>query len=579
MPRPRRAPRAPAAPAPEATESPVEHTHDDEMENRGRTRSTRNSARVSDINEAALRIANKSRDAALERLANEDPTTEDNTISSVEVGRRGLGTPLRAADTTGLDLGDDMFGDLDESFDLGGDSLLKAPQSADSSTLSLRNLGRRRSRSRQSSFIGRNDAPIRPSSRNGATPLMSSSFNIGVFRRRAREPSILGTNRKSRYDTTGSVTGSVAGSVTGSVAGSVQGSDVGSDRELSPEAESTPLNERRRSTRSQAQATGGREVPIDSSVVPYARKRKSGEDLETSERPEKTSRVGSHGPESDGSESESELSSLGSPVLLPTLRQERPVTPTRDEDVAPPASSDSETEEIWPDIHALAKRRRRPSITTPGQLDRLSDVSSPPSLTHSPNFKAVKRGKAASRRARANSPELTTAHLANLLPKRRVKKTQASRARHAEEEVDTSGLAQDDDELAHLDAQTSRRTRSTRAAARNDKADNALQPRQTPAGARPVTRSSSRAGKTYSRRSSDKENQQEEEEEEGDEEEPSAFVALPDDTFGEAEDEGYQFTETEALKAQAKKFKEVDSWELSFEEVVEAEEVAPQDAR
>lgn len=522
------------------------------------------------VDEAAIRIANKSRDAALERLANEDTTTtsgEDNTVNSVEVGRRGLGTPLRAADLTGLDLGDDMFGDLEESFDLGGDSLLQAPQSADSSTLSLRNLGRKRSRSRQSSFIGRNDAPIRPSSRNGATPLMSSSFNIGVFRRRAREPSILGTNRKSRYDTTGSVTGSVTGSI--------QGSDVGSDRELSPEAESTPLNDRRRSTRSQAVAE--RDVPVDSSVVPYARKRKSGEDLETSERPEKTSRVNSPGPETDGSESESELSSLGSPVLLPTLRQERPVTPMRDEDIAPPASSDSENDEVWPDIQALAKRRRRPSITTPGQLDRLSDVSSPPSLTHSPNFKPTKRGKAASRRARANSPELTTAHLANLLPKRRVKKTQPAPIRDTEE-VDTSGLAQDDDELTHLDANSSRRTKNTRAAARSDEVDNALQPRQTPAGARPVTRSSSRANKTYSRRASNKENEDDDGEEE-DEAEPSAFVALPDDTFGEGEDERHQFTETEALKAQAKKFKEVDSWELSFEEVVEAEEVAPQDAR
>lgn len=575
MPRPRRAPRAANTEAAKVTESKAAAVHAEEMETRGRARSTRTSAaNMSASDETAIRNANKSRDAALERLATEDLTTtssEDNTLSSVEVGRRGLGTPLRAADTTGLDLADDMFGDLDESFDIGGDSLLKAPHSAESSTMSLRNLGRQRSRSRQSSFIGRNDVPIRPSSRNGATPLMSSSFNIGVFRRRAREPSILGTHRKSRYDTTGSVTGSingsVAGSAAGSVAGSVQGSDAGTDRELTPEAESTPLDARRRSARSKAMA--GEKAQADISAVSQARKRKSGDDMETGERPEKISRVTPHGDGIDVSDSESELSSLGSPVILPSL--ERPVTPMRDENVAPPASSDSEDDgAIWPDIQALGRRRRRPSVTH----DHLSDVSSPPSLTHSPNYQATKRGRAV-RRQRAQSPEITTAHLANLLPKRRVKKTQT----HVhEEEVDTSGLAHGDDEL-QLDARASRQNAGTRASSRNAQTDKALQPRQTPAATtRAVTRSSSRAGKTYSRRASDKENEdQSDEDDDGDE--TSAFVALPDDTFGEESEERQQFVETQELKAASEKFKEVDMWELSFEEVVEAEEVAPVDAR
>src|SRR5687767_6764646 len=113
MPRPKRAPRVPPAQASKAIEKPATDTDTDEMETRGRTRSTRSSgAALSAKDEAVLRIANKSRDAALERLANEDPTTtsgEENTMSSVEVGRRGLGTPLRAVDTTGLDLADDMF--------------------------------------------------------------------------------------------------------------------------------------------------------------------------------------------------------------------------------------------------------------------------------------------------------------------------------------------------------------------------------------------------------------------------------------------------------------------------------------
>lgn len=553
------------------------------MESRGRTRTSR--SRVSDMSiaeKSALRNAQKSRDAALERLANEDPTTtsgDDNTVDSLEVGRRALtmDTPLRAVDASGLDLADDVFGDLDESFDL-GDDLLKGQRSVDSSTLSLRNLGRQRSRSRQSSVIGRNDPPIRPSSRSGATPLMSSSFNIGAFRRRKREPSILGTNRKPRYDTTGSVAGSVTGSVAGSVAssaagsvaGSVAGSDVGSDREISPEAESTPLNERRRSTRSRNISLRDNSIPRSSRSI--TRKRKSGQDMDTSDRPDKASRT--EQAQDEAEDSDSSISSLGSPMALPPLLHSRPVTPTNEEDNAPPASSDSEEETAWPDIHALAKRRRRPSITTPAQLDQASDISSPPSLTHSPNIHATKRGQG--RKKQPRSPIFTTADLASLLPKRRQRREDDhARAAERSDAVDTSGLAQDDDEL-QLDGRSSRRKR----AARSKAGDKALQPRQTPAETGSATRRSARIGKTYSRRLSDKENENGDTDDDGDdaaETEHSAFVALPDDTFGEGAEERQRILETEELKAAAIKFKEVDRWELEYEEV--AEPSSPQDAR
>lgn len=66
--------------------------------------------------------------------------------------------------------------------------------------------------------------------------------------------------------------------------------------------------------------------------------------------------------------------------------------------------------------------------------------------------------------------------------------------------------------------------------------------------------------------------EREEEEEEGEEEE-SAFQALPDDTF----DAGTENMSADELKQAARKFKEVDRWELEFEEV--AEPSSPQDAR
>ena len=147
-----------------------------------------------------------------------------------------MATPAMRRDTTGLDLADDdVFGDLDESFADG--EIPRGGRSADSTSLSFSSF---KPRARQSSSIGRNDPPIRPSSRGPNTPGVGSSFNIGVFRRRAREPSILGTSRRPRSET----------------GGTTNNSEVESEGEFEPpEAESTPLNLRRRTRNS---SRGGR---------------------------------------------------------------------------------------------------------------------------------------------------------------------------------------------------------------------------------------------------------------------------------------------------------------------------------
>ncbi|KAF5007816.1 hypothetical protein FDECE_5874 [Fusarium decemcellulare] len=600
MPRPKRARRAPVqsakAAARSATPEAEDHSdnelpHQNQSPERGRTRTTRASgARLSAADERAILAVNKRRDAALDKLANEDPTStaanneDEDSGSSVEGGRRVTATPAQRRDTTGLDLADSVFGDLDDSFE--DDNAPQGMRSTDTSSLNLSNFKRR---PRQSSIIGRNDPPIRPSSRGGNTPSISSSLQFGAFKRRAREPSILGTARKarpddSRLDDTGVEREAESGSE--------------SEEEFLPEAESTPLNNRRR-TQPNAELELEREPAPEVPAESRSRKRKSEDALPSSDRPEKMSRVGageedeSEGEREDVNEadeiddgaSHSSLSSISSPLFGPSPSLlERPVTPVNNEEImAPPASSDSEeANEVWPDIHALAKRRRRPSFTTPVRADNFSDVSSPPSLTHSPNYAETRapktRGRAATRRQ--PSPKITTADLTSLLPKRRYKKPRDPLGLESDGEYDTSGLAEDEDELSYLDSRAARRRQGSRppsrgAAARpgsrGGRTEHALKPRQ-PTSSKPATRNT----QTYSRRSSDKENEGEEEDND-DELEHSHFQPLPDNTFENESGETSSTPSADELKQAARKFKEVDRWELDFEEVTQSS--SPQGAR
>lgn len=536
MPRPARTTRARQAAKPATT------VPEPEIEPRGRSRRTRSIARaVSDADQESLSKANKSRDTALEALANEDSTTADDSNNSIEVGRRA-GTPQRR-DTTGLDLdlGDDMFGNLDDSFEL--------PQVDNSSLFGNSSHMKPRSRSRQSSIIGRHDVSTRPASRAGATPMMSSSFNIGAFRRRAREPSILGTGRKSRADTTG-------------LTATTTQNDESSESELEdfqPEAESTPVNNRRRTRASMNQE---REQEPELPIMSGSCKRKSTAAPESSECPEKITRSDGDGSDAGAdmepeasSETESDLSELPSPTV-PARMTERPVTPVRDASyMAPPASSDSEaSRDYWPDIHGLAKRRR---IIATENADDISNISSPPSLTHSPNHAQRKRSKSRGRsRTRKSPPPLTTADLANLLPKRRQRKVR-DEDEESDDDVVTSGLGNDQDELSFLNVRATR-SRSAAAAARS--ASRNSKSKKAPSKSREAKRR-----RTYGR-NHDEEN----EPEETGEVDTSMFEPHGGD---ETIDEGStEVREYPSLKKMREKFEEVDQWEMSFEEASEPED-------
>lgn len=139
----------------------------------------------------------------------------------------------------------------------------------------------------------------------------------------------------------------------------------------------------------------------------------------------------------------------------------------------------------------------------------------------------------------------------------------------SEDEVDISGLASDDDELTNLTvAPQSRRPNSfiRRPAPlrRPGRPKNLAKPRPEAAPGKATYGSRPNA-------TSDKENE---------EYDPDHSLApLPDDVDGDARHESGQVVDNEKeLKEAAKKFKEVDQWELEFEDVT-ASSSSPMGAR
>ncbi|KAM0334265.1 hypothetical protein ACHAQA_001287 [Verticillium albo-atrum] len=587
MPRPTRSRRAPAraaaaaakptpapapAPAPASDKSSEDiYSHSDREHEHLRSAKTT----VGANEKKALQRASRDRNLAMQRLAGEDMSTSSGHAigasdeAQVELGRKEHATPAQQRrDTTGLELDDEMFGALDDSLALEESEIpgsVTASGHRSANTSSLFGMGHKRRGRTPSISLQGNDVPIRPPSRGvGATPVISSSFNIGAFKRRAREPSILGTAQKARAPRPSDDSSEVDQDE-----GAVQDED--DEEAFAPEAESTPLN--RRKVQQSIEVEHEQEPEITSSAK--SRKRKSTEGHNASDRPDKASRlddaaeadapevaedqtVEADAADSDAESDLSSLSSMASPAL-PVLP--RPVTPFDEEIMAPPMSSGSEDESGWPDIHDLAKRRRHQAPATPARAGNVSDVSSPPSLTHSPNFPATrqKRSQKHGKKQKASS-KVTTADLAGLLPRRRQRKDQDA---NSDSEVDNSGLGQDDDELSYLDARAARRrarttplNRSTtnRPASRGDRA-------AAPSTDRAAS-SAARTRRTYGRRASDKENTDDGEEE-------GSFSPAPDDTF-DATPEDDDPTRTDELKNAVTKFKEVDKWELEYEEMTQS---------
>ncbi len=525
-----------------------------------------------------LEDSNRRANDALSRLDDLSSTSRPAQTDSpdIEHSRRdSAGILPRLTDVSGLDLDDELFANLDDSLDNTESAIGETQSGYRSTDTSSFNVAMFKRRPRQSSVAGRDDAPIRPSSRGQNTPSISTTLNFSNFKRRAREPSILGTARKPR--TQRSQSRASQASRNASVLG--DGDDSG------PDGESTPLDRTRRQTRASLADGGSRNGSPD---LP-TRKRKSLESHQDGR--EKRTAVEAEADEGENDEAEEihqsieiEVERTPSPARGRTLERDRFSTPVQDRDdpdMAPPLSSSSEGDSpaAWPALDSLAHRTytRRPpprAVKTPEPGDCSSDLSSPPSLTHSPNHAA--RAKAVPKK-KAAPPEkkVTTADLTSLLPRRRHKASNRTSDGNDPFDLDASdedaAAANDEDELSYVDSRAARR-RKAQPLSKSTSNRKGKGPDTSNGGGK------KRAVRTYGAQE-DKEN---------DEVEDEIVVGSGGEEENEADElEELPMEETsqimrerlgEELQKAVKKFKEVDKWELSFEEVTQSSSPGP-DAR
>lgn len=566
---------------------------EDESQRRAKTTS-----KGSNAGAVALAEAQRNRETALSRLDDLTTTTDDavnssdvpelgrkdTAIESSLLGRKGFAMESSLLgggaqnNLSGMEINDsEIFGNLDSSFDAtttakettGSHS---GTRSADTSTFNVSVFRRQQpsGRRRQSSIVSKDDAPIRPSSRGPTTPGLGSTLNLGNFRRRQRQPSIL---LSSAQKANLGLQRSRATSVETENAVAVE-SDV--EESFLPEAEGTPV----RVSRGQQNAADGEEeegVAAKRSVggrETRSKKRKSTESHNTEAAKRQAVEAQA---EEDRIHRSVELDAPSSPLSLHETEhssppsfimrsiQRRRASDDLDSDIlAPPADSDSDDDSpmIWPSLKDLGKKRHggpsRARKATPALDDDMSDLSDPPSLTHSPNFKATK--PAATKNKRQESPKLSTADLEALLPRRRRK---VRRDPYDSENQEQSASEQEER------PRRATRKKPTKTLNTTSKTNRDNAPSTAAAPPKRTTR------RTYGSRSFDKENTVE-----GDSIEVNERASTPlDDTAFEA-DVTEETTTTlglpAELKAASRKFKEVDKWELEFEEVVEPSSDLPE---
>lgn len=400
----------------------------------------------------------------------------------------------------------------------------------------------------------------RPSSVAGDRPEIGSVLRLGNFKRRAREPSILGTARKPEQ------------------ARPTFDSDSDSD-DFAPEDESTPLN-----------FTKGRAVPSSSS----SRKRKlSNVQVPRSQGASQAQQSPSKLPVNDsdpedtvpatapmesdeeGENSLPELDREPSPNDSPLPSIERITTPEpMSETMAPPRGSSSSLSpaqslpspppppQLTLNLHQASGRPRRiiqprtPPHVANSELQS-SPISSPPSLTHSPDIPTRSISKRPTRKVAPQPATLSTAALQALLPRRRQRHRSALDV-ESDGEVDVTGLGEHDDELTITVAPTTRHQASVRS---NPKAS--APPSKHSQKAKPTAKGKGK--RTYGRKpattTSDKENEADQD----------GSLAPVQDTTSPEEPRSENSSELEKrvgkeLKKAARKFQEVDKWELDFEE-------------
>ncbi|CAP68882.1 uncharacterized protein PODANS_7_8480 [Podospora anserina S mat+] len=520
----------------------------------------------------ALDSSRKQRDDALARLRDVTSASKDGSELDVTLGTLD--------DDSSLGLGD-------ESTEVEGVS-----RATDTSTFNIAGFKRR---PRQSSVQGRGESGlIRPSSRGQGTPSISTTISFGRFKRRQREPSILGTGRKERR-----------------VRSVSRGSQAGRNREVlgrEDEGEVSPVDGgKRRSTRGRSR---GVESVDGSPVAAGSRKRKSleshedgrekrlavdggdmemgsgdGPDLDFDIDAELEPRVESPAREQqDGDVHQSieldEQPPISSPLSTPPRELSAPpqLSEDNDPDMAPPLSSSPASEAgspvAWPSLDALAQRKYN-TRTVPSKTPELEDdgmgsnISSPPSLTHSPNYRA--KSKPPVVKKRAPPPPKSSADLASLLPRRKTSsKNKNRKGSHSADPFDIDdGEASEEEEAPPPTRRAAKKPLSKTASTANKGKQKESAVAADPKGKK------KRVTRTYGSKAHEQEKENDGDVD-GDREGDSIVVGSGSNEPEDEEEEELPEAETtvmlkerlgEELQKAVKKFKEVDQWELSFEEV------------
>ncbi|PBP27023.1 hypothetical protein BUE80_DR002003 [Diplocarpon rosae] len=429
------------------------------------------------------------------------------------------------------------------------------------STMLLSNFKRR---SRERSIMRQNAGSVAPSSmalemEEEAIAHGNSAYD-GPLNRGEREPSVLRTVQKVRQE---------------------QPLDYDDEEEdFNPEDESTPLHlskTRDLASSSAASSANSRKRKLSAVQAP-----RSSPPLISPKDVEADETIPATYPSSDEKERE-DAESSPEPIQL-SIEARSETSEVLSETMAPPQSSSSipPSPELPLRVQRAPSRGRRPLCDRTPPRTQDSPISSPPSLTHSPNrpapaFTAPSRKTQRTQRIAPPPSTFSTAQLQALLPRRRTRNAARDPfdIPSSEDEVDVSGLAPGDDELSHLNVyararhQASVRARTPAPIKKGAKV-NKLTPRQKDITAK-RTYGAARAVATR-----DKENDA------GVDEEPDpddSLAPIPDDGDNGNSENSQELEKRvgKELKQAAKKFQEVDKWELEFEDITASS--SPSDAR
>lgn len=260
--------------------------------------------------------------------------------------------------------------------------------------------------------------------------------------------------------------------------------------------------------------------------------------------------------------------------MLPSVEDRSP-TPQNIRDImAPPHSSSSIPSSpvaLSKPIRASSRNLRSLRVKTPIRIDSDSEISSPPSLTHSPDLPLPTNIKSRDKKPNPSHFSMSTAQLKALLPRRRRRIARdICEGINSDNEINSSGIASDEDELTHLMMGPQTRNRNT-------KSTNAPPARASMLRNKPVRMRNDKTSNLKTYGSIDKSSHSDLLEENEDDHQNELLVRNANNVIEKSQELEKKLLGKELKKA-VQKFKEVDNWALEFEDTISSS-LSPMDAR